>query len=384
MSLKNKKDRRIETVKTAVRKGNSKERIRDEYDASKRMDISRTVNRIKEGKGIKIDLENKEASRKNRIKRENTGFVVRGAEREKDKGNAVKNENKGVIWSQVVGRKAKITDEQRKKDGRGGVGNTTRGMTTTAKYPRTTIKKREPKTAAVIVNCAPGRGEEVMREARRKISLQELGIEDGMKCRRAITGATLFEIQGEEREKNARNLEKKLRETFMGREEVKVYRPTKMVEIKITDMEEYMTGGEIMEAVTRIGGCGFTEIKVNGIKVNGNDLATAWVKCPVMAANKIMEEGHKIGWMKAKAMILRARPLQCHRCLQFGHVQQYCRGKADNRNKCYHCGQEGHKAAKCWARVPRCLACEENCRNSGHRMGGPLCGEAKKEDGDHP
>lgn len=53
-----------------------------------------------------------------------------------------------------------------------------------------------------------------MREARRKIGLQDLGIEKGMTCKKAITGATLFEIEGENREEKARKLEEKLRDIY--------------------------------------------------------------------------------------------------------------------------------------------------------------------------
>lgn len=243
------------------------------------------------------------------------------------------------------------------------------------KEPR---KGREPATAAIVVDCAPGRGEEILREARRKIQLQDLGINNGMRCRKGITGATVFEIEGEERRQKAINLERKLRETFIGREDVKIYVPTKMAEIKIIGMEESTTKGEIVEAIIELTGCSFTEIRVNGIKANRNGLATAWVKCPITAANKIIrEEGIKIGWVKARTVLLRARPLQCYRCMRFGHVKQYCREKDGNNDRCYRCGAIGHKAAKCSAKAPKCFACEEKGRRSDHRMGGPQCGEAK-------
>lgn len=142
-------------------------------------------------------------------------------------------------------------------------------------------------------------------------------------------------------------------------------------------MEESTTNGEIVEAVVKAGGCRFTEVKVSGLKPNGNGLSTAWIRCPVTAANKIIEnEGLKIGWVKVKATVLRARPVQCYRCMQFGHVRQYCREKKDNQDRCYRCGQRGHKAAKCEAKTPKCFACEKRGRRSDHRMGGPICGEA--------
>lgn len=152
----------------------------------------------------------------------------------------------------------------------------------------------------------------------------------------------------------------------------------KMTEIKIIGMEESTTKGEIVEAIIGISGCSFIEVKVNGIRTNRNGMATAWVKCPIAVANKIIEEdGIKIGWVKARTVLLRARPLQCYRCMRFGHVKQYCREKEEIKDRCYKCGMAGHKVAKCNARIPKCFVCEEKGKRSDHRMGGPLCGEAK-------
>lgn len=217
-------------------------------------------------------------------------------------------------WSKIVGRKARIGIRQEKRNEQGGPGNGVKGK---AGIGTNTRRGKELATAAIIINCAPEKGEEVMKEARRKINLQEIGIMEGMKCRRAITGAILFEIEGKEKEEKARILEGKLRETFLGREEVKVYRLVKTTEIKIMNMEESPTSGQIVEAVVKMGGCNFTEVRIGRLKINGNELATAWVRCPVTAANRIMEKGGmRIGWVKAKTTVLRARPLQCFRSMQ--------------------------------------------------------------------
>ncbi|KMQ84585.1 gag-like protein [Lasius niger] len=81
---------------------------------------------------------------------------------------------------------------------------------TTATTPATTAKKvlakkegkqqtskqrKEPQMAAVIVTCPSGRYEETIREARQKVKLESLDI-SGVKIRRAITGALVFEVPG--------------------------------------------------------------------------------------------------------------------------------------------------------------------------------------------
>lgn len=112
-------------------------------------------------------------------------------------------------------------------------------------------------------------------------------------------------------------------------------------------MKESTTSGEIIEAIVKDSKCNFTEIKVSGIRVNGNGMATAWVKCPIATANKITERGEiKVGWVKVKTVMLKARSLQCYKCLQFGHVRQYCKEKEDNRDRCYRCGQRGQVYGK--------------------------------------
>lgn len=350
------------TVKPKGRRTEDRAQTKSIGEEGKKINITNVVNRIKEGKVVKKRMDEKKEPRKDNDRqvttkgRQEKPAYIDQEKKEKGKGNKVVERNR-TTWSSIVGRKANgITGQDRKEIRKG----------------------REPATAAIIVDCAPGRGEEILREARRKIHLQDLGINDVMRCSKAITGATVFEIEGDERKQKAAKLEKKLRETFIGREEIKIYVPTKMAEIKIVGLEESTTKSKIVEAIIGLSGCSFTEIKVNGIKANRNGMATAWVKCPVTVANKITEEeGIKIGWVKARTMLLRARPLQCYRCMRFGHVKQYCREKEGNSDRCYRCGTAGHKAAKCNAKMPKCFACEEKGRRSDHRMGGPLCGEAK-------
>lgn len=354
--------------------GMGKMTVEEANGERKRIDITRTVNKIRESQGVRMDISRRKvegnSGGKKQVPGTNETSRDQGKNREGEMIPGNKGGNQEEVWSKVVGRKANKT---------GQTNNDNRGNTSGVRNSGiTTIRKgKEPSTAAIIMNCIPGKGNEIMREARRKINLQELGIEEGMVCRKAITGATVFEIAGKDREKKAKKLEEKLRETFTGRQEVKVYRPVKM-EVKITNMEESTASGEIIEAVIKIGGCRFTEVKIGGMKVNGNGLATAWIKCPMITANVMIEEGGiKIGWVRANVTLIKARLLQCYRCLEFGHVRQYCRGEENNDDRCYRCGSRGHRAAQCEEKAPRCYICEKRGKNSEHGMGGPACHEAK-------
>lgn len=52
-----------------------------------------------------------------------------------------------------------------------------------------------------------------------------------------------------------------------------------------------------------------------------------------------------MGWAACRVNLLEARPLQCYKCLELGHVQQRCPSAADRSKCCYRCGGEGHVAA---------------------------------------
>lgn len=75
---------------------------------------------------------------------------------------------------------------------------------------------------------------------------------------------------------------------------------------------------------------------------------------------------------------LRARPLQCHRCLEKGHVQRNCTNAIDRRGACYNCGAPGHKASGCTAKT-RCVPCAETGAPSNHRVGSDNCHPRKKK-----
>lgn len=401
-----------------------------EKPRDKEIDISRAVYKIKGGMGVRIKPNSGKDSNRNSGKRSKTGIQDRNTDNNKNTGKNPENktgkpddrnnsnrkrsvsninrnasndnlrrgnvnsssrdreenssrdkeENKEleeVPWSKVVGRREK-RKEERKVDEKTAavVKKETRIGNDNNSWKERRIK--EPSTAAIIMDCAPGSYDEIMREARRKIRLQDVGIDEGMKCKRAITGATLFEIRGENREEKAKALEAKLRETFAGREEIKIYRPIKTMELKITEMEESTTRGEVVEAIVEQGNCCFTEVKIGGLRVNGRGVTTAWVKCPIGAASILSKKGRiRVGWTNAKVEVLGARPLQCYKCSMFGHVQQHCRENVDNRDRCYRCGEPGHRVVHCDAKFPKCIACKAKGRNSKHRMGGQACLEGR-------
>ncbi|XP_067216914.1 uncharacterized protein [Linepithema humile] len=214
----------------------------------------------------------------------------------------------------------------------------------------------------------------VMRRAQEEIPLKDLGITETLKSRPALTGAMLVKVFGPERKVQADRLAKRMTDLFADKPEIWVARPQKMGEIRVSGADPSATPKDIARAVAEQGGCPLTEVKVGDIKTTVRGTRTAWVRCPLEAATKIGKVGRlQIRWFHFKVKLLDTRPLQCHRCLEKGHVQAKCpAGNIDRSKCCYRCGTEGHEARACTAPV-HCAICSAAGRPASYRMGGPAC-----------
>lgn len=164
---------------------------------------------------------------------------------------------------------------------------------------------------------------------------------------------------------------------FAEKDGIKISRPIKMAELRVRDLDDSIRPDELKYVVTEVGGCHESEVRVGPIRRNTDGLGIAWVKCPLTAANKILEKRRlQIGWANARVQLLDARPLQCFRCLEGGHVKEQCRSEVDRSSRCYRCGEEGHKAQTCLA-PPKCPVCSDLGRPSNHRTGNRACTSAQ-------
>lgn len=127
-----------------------------------------------------------------------------------------------------------------------------------------------------------------MREERAKIDLPTLGI-TGVKIKRAVTGALIFEVPGKKSSTLANKLAVNLRKALSTKEGVRVDRPTKMAELRLRGLEESITPREIAAAIARNGKCEAEEVKVGDNQMSPNGVSMAWVKCPLAAAYKIVD-----------------------------------------------------------------------------------------------
>ncbi|XP_076285581.1 uncharacterized protein LOC143211635 [Lasioglossum baleicum] len=139
--------------------------------------------------------------------------------------------------------------------------------------------------------------------------------------------------------------------------EVRVARPVKKAEFRLTGLDLSVTPQEVVEAVARAGGCTPESVRVGGNKIPTGGLGTIWVQCLAVAALAIEKaKTVRVGWTLARVVVLAARPMQCFRCLALGHVRQRCTAEVDRSGHYYRCGDLSHRAAACQS-APHCVVC---------------------------
>jgi len=233
--------------------------------------------------------------------------------------------------------------------------------------------------AAVLLSTDPSRkGDkpmalgEAIAAARSSIKLAEFGI-DSLKPKKAAGGGILFEVPGEESGQKADKFAEALR-TVLGPKGVRVTRPVKRVEMRVSGLDDSITPDEVLAAIAAAGDCSAGEVKVGKINLSpAGRLGSVWASCPAAAAKKMIDAGPlSIGWITARVKALGARPLHCFKCLGVGHTRATCKAEADRKGHCYRCGVEGHVAAGC-AAEPHCSFCADEGHPAGHRYGGKAC-----------
>ncbi|XP_025154770.1 calponin homology domain-containing protein DDB_G0272472-like [Harpegnathos saltator] len=231
-------------------------------------------------------------------------------------------------WAQVVGRRGKRAEKKEeqerriKKEARKGINNGVGGAK---------IKRKIPSTAAVSITADKGQYRKLLAEAKRKIDLDDLGILK-IKTRIGATGALILEIPGEDRGANADTLAEKLRDVLA--DKAKINRPQKMGEIRLRGLEISTDEEEARRKIAEIGECEIADTKAGKIRTTQGGVRSLWMQCPLLAAKKAAEKGViAIGWTQVKVELLMARPMQCYRCMEKGHVQYNCTNETKKKTK---------------------------------------------------
>lgn len=265
-------------------------------------------------------------------------------------------------WATVVKRKRKTNGPQN---------------SVPAKPKSQVIKLHNPRSSAVVITLLPGAAEkgityaETISEARKRVDLSELGI-PSVQFRRAATGGRILEVPGGTSGEKADSLAEKLKEIF-SQDDVRVSRPMKCTELRITGLDDSVTKEEVIAAIVRVGECKSDHVKANEIRCNLAGVGTIFVRCPTVAAKKVTSNGRLlVGWVSAQVKLLTPRALRCFRCLEEGHVREQCKADTDRSSQCYRCGLLGHKARECSAE-PHCTICATANKPAGHRIGSKAC-----------
>ncbi|KAL0842498.1 hypothetical protein ABMA28_014592 [Loxostege sticticalis] len=250
-----------------------------------------------------------------------------------------------------------------------------------AKKPATP-KLRPPRSSAIVLTLLPGAQEKgvtyetALRDAKSRINISELGI-NGLRCVKAKTGGKLLEIPGATSGDKADALAAKLKEVLPA-ELVRVSRPTKTVDVRLSGLDDSVTKDEVAEAVSRVGGCAADSIKVGEIRESWAGNGTVVVKVPVAAAKKISQGRLLVGWVSCRVQVLETKPMRCYRCMESGHVRQQCPNETDRSEMCYRCGGLGHKARECTAAAPHCPICADLGKPASHKVGSKNCAPPKR------
>ncbi|XP_039749872.1 uncharacterized protein LOC120626416 [Pararge aegeria] len=130
-------------------------------------------------------------------------------------------------------------------------------------------KLRTPRSSAVVLTLQPGAEErgatyaKVIAAAKAKINAADIGAQ-GVRLRKAATGGRLFEFPGASSAEKADSLAEKLREV-LGDEVVRISRPLKSVDLRITGLDDSVTSAEVIAAVATIGGCPVEQVRAGKV-----------------------------------------------------------------------------------------------------------------------
>lgn len=256
-----------------------------------------------------------------------------------------------------------------------------KGDEKTAKKTKPKQKERvplpkSPTTSAIHITIPPESNKsyfKMMKKARRKIHLDEIGI-DEVRPRWAKTGGLLLELAGPDREENADKLTHMLDKTLSAGG-VQVSRPMKRVELIVKDLQDFITPAEVQSSISSQGECDIEDVDCGKFRLKPNGLSgTMWVRCPLTAARKILDARRlKVDWFSLRVEVFKPRPLQCYRCLAYGHVRQQCTDSIDRSKRCYRCGKKNHTVAQCSATIPKCPVCSDIGLPAKHRLGSGGC-----------
>ncbi|EFN89686.1 hypothetical protein EAI_02094, partial [Harpegnathos saltator] len=166
--------------------------------------------------------------------------------------------------------------------------------------------------------------------------------------KRARNGGVILEVPGQNCRDKADRLARDLQDA-LSRKAV-VARPTRRTELRLVGLETSVTPLMLRAAISKLTGCPPDALQIGEIRRSSGGLGAAWVRCPLPPAQKTAAAGEfVVVWARARVMILEERPLQCFKCLRYGHMAAACRSADGLAGRCFRCRGAGYVAGGCTA-----------------------------------
>ncbi|XP_047365391.1 uncharacterized protein LOC124955267 [Vespa velutina] len=233
-------------------------------------------------------------------------------------------------------------------------------------------RKREREVAEISVFCTEQTMyRETLYRASTKINIKDMGI-NGMKCRRGLTGAFIWQVRGKGANEKADWLAEAFRNVIP---EARITRPMRTRAIRLVGLDPAADETSIRNALLKLrSGTDPNLIKVGEIRIGRSRAAEVTVSAPVSVIRAALEKGRiKMGLTLVRVHELRQPPLRCHRCLAQGHVAVMCPDTKSRTDLCYVCGKPGHLGKTCTDK-PACPVCIDAGRKpTNHRAGSWEC-----------
>lgn len=252
------------------------------------------------------------------------------------------------------------------------------GDTAPPKRNRQDNRRRVPETVAISLsrgnNTKPLCDTVKMIRTNNKINLRTLGIEE-IHTRSAQAGGIIIEIpKADGGEEKAARLISEMKTHIP--EDIQIRSLSKTGSVRIAGFDRSIEADDIRDCITEATGCPANMIRVGKLAWNSRT-GSVVVQLPIEPALKLASlKKIGIGWSMVSIRMMEDRPVQCFRCLEFGHLRKECKATIDRSSLCYRCGEEGHVAAQCRSDAPACVICGPEVES--HRMGGAKCTALKK------
>lgn len=212
---------------------------------------------------------------------------------------------------------------------------------------------------------------DVLERAERQVDLNKLGLKDGMRIRRAATGARVLELPRGKSKESAEQLASELRLALEGMADV--VHPTTCADVRLTGLDDSVTTSKLSAAIAHAANCSSEVVRVGEIQTGPAGVGMVKISCPLEVAKLLADAGKVlVGWSVAKVTVLEQRPLRCFKCMGLGHTSPLCPSKIFRGNLCYRCGEEGHRLSSCAGNL-RCAVCADAGKPHKHVMGSREC-----------